>query len=212
MEVKALFEKHFKSRRKRYSFRKRLTQHTPLKKTKIVLTDETQAVIYCGGKACTVADQEYNTAFFVLSQIIGGEMNSRLFNLLREKHGLAYSVSFDVHSYTDFGYFAINCITDRENDKFAVELIRQVLNDIARDGITEEELKVAKNYIRGQRLIGEESMMSQAKILSYLKALGYDYQYYLERDKRLESVTCETIKKLAEEYFTEDNFYTYIYK
>ncbi|MBN2829600.1 MAG: insulinase family protein [Candidatus Cloacimonetes bacterium] len=211
-EVKALFEKQFKQKRKPINLRRRLTAHTPAKRTKIVTNDETQAVIYCGGKACTISEREYNTAFFVLSQIIGGEMNSRLFNLLREKHGLAYSVSFDVHSYKDFGYYAINCITDRENDKFAIELIKQVLSDIVKNGVTEEELRVARNYIKGQRLIGEESMMSQAKILSYLRALGYDYQYYLERDKRLESVTCETMQQLAKEYLNEDNFYTYIYK
>lgn len=211
-EVKALFLKHFKTKRNKRVPKSTIVAQTPVKSLKVIDTKQTQAVVSCGGKACTVNDRKHNTAFFVLSQIIGGDMNSRLFSELREEHGLAYSVGFDVFSYSDYGYFALNCITDRENDKFALKLIKQILKDIAENGVTIEELTVAKNYIKGQRLIGEESMMSQAKIHSYLKSLGYDYQYYLDRDKRLEDVTLDTIKEVAQKYFTDSNLFTLIYK
>ncbi len=212
LEVKQMFEKYFKIKRTKQGKKRRLNNEIINFGTKVIDTKQTQAVINCGGKSCSYSQKEYNTSFFVLSQIIGGDMNSRLFELLREEHGLAYSVSFENNSFCDFGYFNVNCITDRDSDKFALKLIKETLLDIAVNGVTEEELVIAKNYIKGQRLIGEESMMTQAKIISYLKALGYDYTYYLTRDKRLEDVTVESIKHVASLYFKAGNFNTLIYK
>ncbi len=212
VEVKQMFEKYFKNKRTKVAKARKLVNPINNFGTKVIDTKQSQAVINCGGLSCSYAEQELNTSFFVLSQIIGGDMNSRLFDLLREEHGLAYSVSFENLSFCDFGYFNVNCITDRDSDKFALKLIYETLLDIANNGVTNEELQIAKNYIKGQRLIGEESMMAQAKIISYLKALGYDYTYYLMRDKRLEDVTIESIKKVASLYFKEGNFNTLIYK
>jgi len=78
-----------------------------------------QAVISLGGFATSAANTRENTAFHILAQIIGGDTNSLLFNELREKRGLAYSVEFNFRSVRDFGYFDTIAIVDKKNQKTA---------------------------------------------------------------------------------------------
>ncbi|MCF7792678.1 MAG: insulinase family protein [Candidatus Cloacimonetes bacterium] len=169
-----------------------------------------QAVICLGGFGCTASETKKNTAFHVLSQIIGGDTNSLLFNELREKRGLAYSVEFNYRSVRDFGYYDAVAIVDKANQKQALEVIKQVLNDVKTKGISKEELQKTKNYVRGIRLMEEESMLNQAQTLSVLEAIGFGYEYYKNRDKRLEEVNLKLLRELAEQYFNENEYFIQI--
>ena len=172
--------------------------------------DSDQSILCIGGYAPKALDIEDKTAFFVLSQIIGGDVNSRLFNELREERGCAYMVDFDYQATQNLGYFLIYAIVDREQEQNALQATFSVLSDIKNNGITDYELQSVKNYIRGLRIIDEESVLSQAQTLSSLRALNYDYDYFLHREERLEAVTTKQIQELAQNYFIESNYYTHI--
>lgn len=169
-----------------------------------------QAIINLGGFGCNLNEVQNNTAFHVLAQIIGGDTNSILFKELREKHGLAYSIEFDFRSIRDLGYFLITAIVDREKRKLATEMIISVLNNIKDNGIGEEELIKTRNFIRGQRLMDEESMMTRAITLSTLDAIGFGYHYYQKRDERLSRVTLTSLHQQAQKYFEQDRFFLHI--
>jgi len=173
-------------------------------------TDEDQSIIFIGGFGCHGNDTIHNTGFHVLAQIIGGEINSRMFNVLREEKGLAYSVGFDFQSIRDLGFFSATAIVDKTQEQESVEAIVAILRSIREEGVTQKELETAKNYIRGARLMDEESVLAQAQIISTLEIMGYDYQYYLNRDQRLLQVDAALLKGLAERYFHEDQLYTLI--
>lgn len=169
-----------------------------------------QSIIHLGGFGCSFKEKEKNTAFHVLAQIIGGDTNSILFNELREKRGLAYSVEFDFHSYRELGYYVATAIVDKKREGEAIDIIRSVLDNIKKNGISKEDLQKTKNYIRGQRLMEEESMLSQAQMLSILEAIGFGYEYYRKREERLEKVSLKAIHNVAEEYFNEDEFFIHV--
>lgn len=137
-------------------------------------------------------------------------MNSLLFNELREKRGLAYSVEFDFRSVRNFGYFLVSAIVDASRQKEALDAIKNTLFEVKTNGITAEELEKTKNYIRGQRLLDEESVMVRAQTISMLESIGLGYDYYLDREKRLNSVSIESIHDIAKEYFVEENLFTHI--
>ncbi|MBT6993753.1 MAG: insulinase family protein [Candidatus Cloacimonetes bacterium] len=167
-----------------------------------------QAIINIGGFACKGSDLKKNTAFYLLSQILGGDTDSILFNELREKRGLAYSVLFDFNSIHTLGVWNAMAVVDKKNESRTVDLIMQIFEDIKNNGILEKKLEITKNYIRGQRLFENESVLNLAHNLSILETMGYGYKYFQNREKRLNEVNIDFLHKLAKEYLKDS--YTHI--
>lgn len=184
----------------------------PTRHRQVFNYDNDQSVIHIGGYACTADEHRLNVAFHVLAQIIGGEINSRLFTELREKLGVAYSVGFDYSSLSEVGFFGNYAIVDRNREEESIKAIKKIMQEIVKYNVTKEELELAKNYISGQRLLDDESVMSQASSLSILSSLGYPYEFYLNREERLQAVSFDDIAEIATNYFTNDNLYTQIYR
>jgi zinc protease len=172
--------------------------------------DVSQSYIHLGGFGCTSLESSKYTAFHVLAQIIGGDTNSILFNELREKTGFAYVVDFDFRATKQTGIFHAFTIVDKSNEKNAVSIIKDSLQRIQINGISKYELQKTINYIRGNRLLEEESVLSQASTIAKLEAIGFNYQYYLQRDERLRKVKLPLFKEIAKEYFKDDNFYIHV--
>jgi len=179
-------------------------------KSKVVKKGMDQAIIKIGGFACNSNEQMKNTAFHILSQIIGGESDSILFTELREKRGLAYSVDFSYSSVRSIGFWVASAVVDKSKKDQAVRVIRDVLKNIKTNGITQEELETTKNFIRGQRLMEQESVLNLAQTLSILESLGLGYSYYLKRDERLDEVDVKMLHDLATEYFKEEDQFIHI--
>jgi predicted Zn-dependent peptidase len=184
---------------------------SPCEKNKIVVNRGLdQSIINLGGFCMPGRDVELRGGMSVLAQIIGGDINSRMFDLLREKHGIAYSAEFDYDLLNDLGYFDMFTIVDKEKEDFAIELLLKIQADLKRDGVSEGEITKAKNYILGQTLMEEESVLSQAQVISSLLALGYDYEFYLQREDRIKGVCGDGVMKILEEYFNFEDEYLHV--
>lgn len=97
-------------------------------------------------------------ALGLLSIILGGNMSSRLFNEVREKRGLAYSVSSGLKSLDDTGVFVVRAGVDNQKIVPAVDLILKTLSNVTK-GIKPDEFKRAKDYYIGQFTLGLEDTM-----------------------------------------------------
>jgi len=98
-------------------------------------------------------------ALSLLSLILGGNMSSRLFVEVREKRGLAYSISSSYKAMHDTGLFLIRAGVDNTKIVEAVGLILKELTKIRRHGVDEGEFCRAKEYLSGQLLLGLEDTM-----------------------------------------------------
>lgn len=168
-----------------------------------------QSNIIIGGLGCPATDTVSNTAFYILSQILGGDLSSRFFNILREKHGYSYQTGFDFTSIKDFGFWFAYAICDKKDYKKVLAIIYHLLEDIRVNGVTQEELDSAKNYLLGLHRMDMESLSWQANSLSILYALGYDYDYFMSREKRIMAIDRDIIMHLAQQWFKPENMYTY---
>ncbi len=101
-------------------------------------------------------------------------------------------------------------IVDKSREKEAIDAIYGILQDVCKNGITKKDLQKTKNYIRGLRLMEEESMLNQALTLSVLESIGFGYEYFNKRDERLEKVTLKMLHEIAEEYFVKENYFVHI--
>ena len=184
----------------------------PIKKHKIIShKNSPQAIIHLGGFAPAAKDRVNSTAFYLLSQIIGGDMDSRLFNIVREKKGYAYQTGFEYNCAHNIGYWFAYAYCEPEVFNQCLKLILQILQEVKDYGVTEIELINAQNYLCGMNRFEAENLSVQAMSISSLSALGYEPEYYFQREERIRSVDLKTISNLAQNWLTKDNIWIYIY-
>jgi predicted Zn-dependent peptidase len=141
-------------------------------------------------------------AMQLLSSVLGGGMSSRLFQEVREKRGLCYTVSSFGSTYQDTGIFSIYTATGAATEGEAITTIRGILDDFADHGVTQRELDRAREQTKANVLMGLESTYSR---MSYLARCELDDGgVVLAPDQIIEAydqVTGEDIRALAQETF-----------
>jgi predicted Zn-dependent peptidase len=105
------------------------------------------------------ADHQDIYALSILNIILGGNMSSRLFDEVREKRGLAYSIYSSVKAYDDTGLFMVKAGVDNKKLVEAVELVMKVLRQLKRGTIKDGEFTRAREYFLGQFVLGLEDTM-----------------------------------------------------
>ena len=142
-------------------------------------------------------NDERRFALSILASALGGGMSSRLFQEIREKRGLAYSVYAYVQQFAGSGSLAFYAGCHPSKAVEVTQIIRDVTHDVAANGLTDEEIRRAKGAVSGSLVLSQEdtgSRMSRIgkSELVYGSIMGFD-----EILKRIELVTPDEIRALA---------------
>jgi predicted Zn-dependent peptidase len=105
-------------------------------------------------------------ALFLLNDVIGGSMSSRLFQEIRERQGLAYSIHSGVQAYVDTGTLYVYAATDAGNFAKVLKSTLKELRDLKKHGVTEDELRRAKDHLKGSLMLSLESTSSRMNRLA----------------------------------------------
>ncbi|MDD4615674.1 MAG: pitrilysin family protein [Alphaproteobacteria bacterium] len=137
----------------------------------------------------------------ILSLILGGSASSRLFQKVREKRGLVYTISSAHAGFSDAGIFQIYAGTDPQRLQELIPVVCNEVNDMKKN-VTAGELARAKAQVRADLLMGKESVMRRAEvvgnqILAYGKPIPPE-----EILQRLLSITQEDVKEAAQKLFS----------
>ncbi len=146
----------------------------------------------------------------VLSAIIGGGMSSRLFQQIREKRGLVYSIFSFVSNYRDTGTFGYYAACAPEKAKDVMLYSNEEIDNILKNGITSEELERAKNQLKASLLMGLESSSTRMERMASQYFHYGRIMYMTEVAKNIEAVNQESIKHVAEKIFATNNTTTAI--
>lgn len=112
----------------------------------------------------------------ILENILGGSMSSRLFQQVREEHGLAYSI-FSYHStFMDNGLLVIYGGTNPDQLTEMEEIIHSIVKDFTTTGISEREMRQTKEQLKGQLILGLEHSSSHMQKNGRMELLGLPYQ------------------------------------
>ena len=174
---------------------------TPTKRVNIHNGNFEQTNLFLGLEGVGRKDPR-STALKVLTIAIGSGMSSRLFQEIREKRGLVYSVDGLVRRYVGSGYFAIyaGCAPDKAAE--VIKVAREILNDVASNGITDEEFSRGKNAVRaGVLLAGEDSAYRMDRVGSSEIWDGYAKSPD-EMMSDLNLVTKEEVEEIARQFLT----------
>jgi predicted Zn-dependent peptidase len=140
----------------------------------------------------------------VLDTILGGSTSSRLFQEVREKRGLAYSVYSYVSHYADSGQVAVYVGTRPDNVGAAMEIIGGELRRLLEDGVSEEELERARENVKGRTVLSMESTLSRMNRLGTSLLMGVPILTVDELLAAIDAVTLDDVASLAAELFAPE--------
>lgn len=161
---------------------------------KTLVKDTQQAYIYFGSSFNIDSKDEENYKAKVASFILGGSgFGSRLMEEIRVKRGLAYSAYGYISINKSYSYFNGYLQTKNESAKEAQELVKTLVEDFVKNGVTKEELKAAKNFLTGSEPLRSETLSQRlnSAFMLYYKDLEQDYSV-----KELEKIQDLKLKDL----------------
>jgi predicted Zn-dependent peptidase len=164
-----------------------------------------QAYVVLGTRGVTMRD-ERRYALSVLDTVLGGGMSSRLFQEIREKHGLVYSVYSFQAAYRGAGLFGVYAGTSPRNVQSCVDLIVAEFDRIKAEPIGRDEFRLAQEHIKGNLTLSLESTSSRMIRLGRNELALGRYVSTEEVERRVDAVTPEEVAELAGELLTDDNF------
>lgn len=161
-----------------------------------------QAHILLGTNGVSRSDPD-RFAFGLVNDALGGGMSSRLFQEIREKRGLAYSV-YSYHSmFTEAGVFAVYAGTTPHHAHQVLELAQKELQDVAENGISDAELAKSKGHMKGSMALSLESTSSRMSRLGRSEVARGEVLTVKEMLKRIEAVTLDQARAAARRMLTQ---------
>jgi predicted Zn-dependent peptidase len=168
-----------------------------------LLTRKTeQAHLFYGMEGVARSDDR-RFAMGVLASALGGGMSSRLFQEIREKRGLAYSVYAYAQQFAGSGQIGFYAGCNPTKAIEVVEIIREVLADVAENGMSHEEIERAKGAVRGSLVLSQEDSASRMSRIGkneivYGQVMGFD-----DILKAIARVNPTDVREIASEYLTK---------
>ncbi|MEO6035160.1 MAG: pitrilysin family protein, partial [Verrucomicrobiota bacterium] len=174
-------------------------------RTRLYTKDTEQTQLALGIRTCSRHD-ERRYALRLLNTIFGENMSSRLFQSVREKHGLAYSIYSSPSFFADTGDLVVSAGLETDKLEKALKLISREMKQLAEKLVSPSELRRARDYVIGQLDMSLESTEPQMMWMGE-HLLGYGKIATAEEvKKRLSKVRASEIRAVALEFFQPARF------
>ena len=184
-----------------------IRQNTPVKTKPMqsvgLMTRKTEQAHMFYGMEGVARSDERRFAMGVLASALGGGMSSRLFQEIREKRGLAYSVYAYAQQFAGSGQIGFYAGCNPTKAIEVIEIIREVLADVAVNGMSHEEIERAKGAVRGSLVLSQEDSGSRMSRIGkneivYGQVMGFD-----EILKAISRVNPTDVREIASEFLTK---------
>ncbi|MFZ5752879.1 MAG: M16 family metallopeptidase [Bacillota bacterium] len=170
------------------------------------ISRDTGQVQICLGTAGLPQGDERIYSVYILNNVLGGGLSSRLVQSIREERGLAYSV-YSYHSaFCDTGLFTFYAGTSPAKYDEVIRLLIKEVSDIMENGITERELRRTQEQIKGNLYLGLESVSSRMTRIGRTELCLNRIITPEEVVKRISAVTLEDVKSIANTLFNNYHF------
>ncbi|HTE17776.1 MAG TPA: insulinase family protein, partial [Armatimonadota bacterium] len=173
---------------------------------KCLVNRPTEQAHFCMGVNGVGENDPERWAVRVLNLILGGGMSSRLFQEIREKRGLCYSIGSESVSYREGGMFIVYADTSPQHVDEVRDLTRQELLNVAQNGITEDELTRAKAQVRAATLLSLDDIGSRMNRIA--RTLLYHGRVIMPSELMalVDAVTLDDCTRAAERLFGTGDF------
>jgi predicted Zn-dependent peptidase len=183
--------------------------HSPAPKIvpRIVLRNKKalEQVQLCIGVPAYPIAHEKRYAGYILNTLLGGGMSSRLFQNIRERQGLAYSIYSDLNPYRDTGCMAVYAGTSLASAAKVVQSVVGEFRDLKIRPVPEEELRRSKDQLKGSLMLSLESSTARMSNLARQEMYFDRFQDLDELVLKIEAVTADDLQSLAQEFFKTES-------
>jgi zinc protease len=178
-----------------------------VKGKKLLLVDKPDAsqVYFAFGNTGVAANDPDRVAIRVVNTVFGGRFTSELNEALRVESGYTYGAEAFFDERKVAGPFAVYSFTKNETTTPAIDLALQVLAKLHKDGVTDEQLKSAKNYIKGQFPPNIETSRQLARIIASHEFYGLGDDEVNQLEAHLDAVTPEIARQAIQKHFPSEN-------
>ena len=195
-KIKEVFnEEHKKIEKNIYPKESQLTKQ----EKKVSYADVQSGYMLIGFRSTPITDKD-SYALDVLSTIMGDGRSSILNQVLKEKKRIAFSISAGNSTYKDDGIFYINANFEPDKCKPVQDAVFEEISKIQKNGITDEQLKLAKNIIERNTYYSRESVSNISSEIGYTMALTGDIKFYDSYLNNIKNVSKEDVKRVAQKY------------
>ena len=163
-----------------------------------------EQVQICVGVPSHPISHEMRYVSYVLNTLLGGGMSSRLFQTIREDHGLAYAVFSGINAYTDAGYLSVYAATSPEQINEVIRLSIGEFDRLKSETISDAELQRAKDQLKVSIMLGLESTSARMSNLAR-QEIFFGRQFTLDEIlQRIDRVTANDVQRMAQEIFGDE--------
>lgn len=171
---------------------------------KFPTSNKMQAAVKIGCATIHREDPDY-TAFYLLSQILGGYFGSRLMKNLREEKGLCYNIYSSIDRLKSSNYFYISAEVDSDKVDLSLSEIKKEVEILKTKMVSNEELKMVKNYINGKILAGLDGPFRSSQLIKSFLTFELDFKNFQSFNQALEDTTPEHLLEIANKYLVLEN-------
>jgi len=165
---------------------------------------ELEQVHICVGVPALPLTDSRRFAVSIMNNILGGGMSSRLFQNIRERLGIAYAIFSEMNSYRDVGMLSVYAGTSLETAEQLVRCILEEFRHMRDEPLDQEELRRAKDHLKGATLLALEGSGSRMNSLARYHIYFGRHFTPEELITLLEAVTAEEIQEVAREFFAPE--------
>ncbi|MGA3212704.1 MAG: pitrilysin family protein [Terriglobales bacterium] len=175
----------------------------PVVRPRIILRNKKslEQVQICLGVPSHSITHEKRYAGYILNTVLGGGMSSRLFQNVRERQGLSYAIYSELNPYRDTGCLSVYAGSSRENAPKVVQSIVREFRALKSEEIPADELRRAKDQLKGSLLLSLESSTARMSNLARQEMYFGVFLDFDEIIRRVEEVTIPDLVELANEFF-----------
>ena len=134
---------------------------------------------------------------YVLNTILGGSMSSRLFQEIREKHGLAYTVYSSLSAFMDTGLLSVYVATSPTQVPTCLKLIEEAMRRLTQELLTDQELSEVKASIKGGLMLSDDSVEARMSSMGRAAAFAEPVLSVDQLCKQIENVSAADIRRVA---------------
>ena len=155
-------------------------------------------------------DPDWYSAVVMNHVLGGGGQQSRLFNEVREKRGLAYGASSGLRTYKRAALLVVSTASANERVADAIRVVRAEIARMRTEGVTEQELADAKTYLSGALALSLESSGSVASLMHSLQVDGLSPDHLVRREALIAAVKIDSVRRVARRLLREETMTTIV--
>lgn len=157
------------------------------------------------GMPCASFKDKNRFEAFVVNALLGGGMTSKLYQSVREKKGLVYTVYSALNTFDDFGIINVYASCEKDKMKAVMKTISLELRKLAKKGISQAELEMFKTQVKGGLLLGSDDIENRMQSIGINEMVFGTYKPVMEIIEELDAVTVKSVNQYLDKTFDLKN-------